>query len=47
MGDFNTKVGKQAYQKQVVGMHTIHGAVMKMEGCWGSLHLGIICLLEE
>jgi endonuclease/exonuclease/phosphatase family metal-dependent hydrolase len=24
MGDFNAKVGKEAYQNQVAGMHTIH-----------------------
>jgi hypothetical protein len=24
MGDFNAKVGKEAYHKQVAGMHTIH-----------------------
>jgi exonuclease III len=47
MGDFNAKVGKEAYQKQVAGMHTIHENSMEMEGCWGSLQLGIICLLKE
>jgi endonuclease/exonuclease/phosphatase family metal-dependent hydrolase len=24
MGDFNSKVGKEAYQKQMARMHTIH-----------------------
>jgi endonuclease/exonuclease/phosphatase family metal-dependent hydrolase len=24
MGDFNVKIGKEAYQKQVAGMHAIH-----------------------
>jgi exonuclease III len=24
MGDFNAKMGKEAYQKEVAGMHTVH-----------------------
>jgi hypothetical protein len=36
MGDFNAKIGEEAYQKQVAGM----------EGCWESLQLGIICSLQ-
>jgi exonuclease III len=46
MGDFSAKIGKEAYQKQVAGMHTVHENRMKMKGCWGSLQLGIICSLQ-
>jgi hypothetical protein len=46
MGDFNAAVGKEAYWKQVAGMHTIHENINGKGRLLRSLQLGIICILR-
>jgi hypothetical protein len=46
MDDFNAKAGKEAYQKQVAGMHGINESSNENGRMLGRSQPGIICLLK-